>query len=161
MLQASGVLSVWGQAEGCPAKWFEPRETEDLCTCGDTRRDRGWSCAFMRRARRMAENEAGVELRRNVRGRALLRRTQDNSRMSEGGPLQALLQQLRWLLSPEVSGSRVATAGHVVDWQGSRSCGCGRSRVEVDGAGSGAGTHRPVESSSASCCRERNLSSGR
>ena len=57
----------------------------------------------MRPARRMAENGAGVELRRAVGGHAWLRRTQDNSRMSEDGPLQAMLLQLRWFVNREVS----------------------------------------------------------
>ena len=57
----------------------------------------------MRRAGRMAENGAGVELRRAVRGHASLRRTEDNSRMSEDGLLQAMLLELRWFLNPEVS----------------------------------------------------------
>ncbi len=57
----------------------------------------------MRRTRRMGENGAGVELRRAVRGHASLRRTEDNSRMSEDGLLQAMLLELRWFLNPEVS----------------------------------------------------------
>ena len=69
-------------------------ETQDLCACGDTRRVRGWGCAFMRRARRVAENGAGVELLRAARGHASLRRTQDSSRMSEEGQLRAMLLQL-------------------------------------------------------------------
>jgi hypothetical protein len=71
-LQGSVVLSSREQAEGWPARWFEPRETQDLCACADTRRGRGGSCAFMRRTRRMAENGAGVELRRAVRGHLII-----------------------------------------------------------------------------------------
>ena len=58
---------------------------------------------FMRRRRRMAENGAGVELRRAVRRHASLRRRRDNSRMSEDGLLQAMLLQLGCSLNRQVS----------------------------------------------------------
>ena len=97
--QARIVLSSRQLAGGRFARWFEPRETQDLRACADTRRDGGWSCGFMRRTRPMVENGAGVELRRAVLGDALLRRTEDNSRTSEHGQLQAMLLQLRWFLN--------------------------------------------------------------
>jgi hypothetical protein len=41
-LQVSVVLSGREQAKGWPAKWFEPRETQDLRACAETMRGRGW-----------------------------------------------------------------------------------------------------------------------
>ena len=140
--------------------WRNARRTDCMRVQDTSRVDRkAWR--FIKRTFATAVSGAGVELLRAAGGRASSRHKPDTSRSSEGDPLQTLRLERACSLNAEVSGSRAATGERVAGWPKSRSCGCGRSAVGVDGAGSDAGTRRPATSSASSCCRERNLSSGR